>query len=143
MIPEEFSFLLTILNIMAIVLILLNGKYFNSIFKQYQLLQIFKNIFELYVQSKLVLAKLIKAGIHCISGAGCVGSIHAISYAQHMPSFRHWRFKIKLSPIFQILPLNYISALNVYVISEDSQVQLDNESLVLDVDEHESRKCPK
>ncbi len=66
-----------------------------------------------------------------------MGSIPAISYANHMPLFRRWQSKIKLSPFFLILPLSYL--LLMFMLS---QIQLDYGSLVLDVDEHESRKCP-
>jgi hypothetical protein len=40
----------------------------------------------------------IKAGIPCSSGAGRRGSIPAISDAENVPSFRRWRFEMKLSP---------------------------------------------
>ena len=40
----------------------------------------------------------VKASIPCSSGAGGVGSIPANSDAQHLSSFRRWRFKMKLSP---------------------------------------------
>jgi hypothetical protein len=39
-----------------------------------------------------------KARITCSSGAGGVGSIPANSDAQNVPSFRRWRFEMKLSP---------------------------------------------
>jgi hypothetical protein len=41
-----------------------------------------------------------KARIPCSSGAGGVGSIPANSDAQNVPSFRRWRFEMKLSPFF-------------------------------------------
>jgi hypothetical protein len=39
-----------------------------------------------------------QGGIACSSGAGCVGLIPANSIAQHVPSFSHWQFEMKLSP---------------------------------------------
>jgi hypothetical protein len=36
--------------------------------------------------------------IPCSTGAGGVGSIPANSDAQNVPSFRRWRFEMKLSP---------------------------------------------
>ncbi len=39
-----------------------------------------------------------KARIPCSSGAGGVGSIPANPDAQNVPSFRRWRFEMKLSP---------------------------------------------
>jgi hypothetical protein len=39
-----------------------------------------------------------QARIPCSSGAGGVGSIPANSDAQNVPSFRRWRFEMKLSP---------------------------------------------
>ncbi len=44
------------------------------------------------------LAQLAKAGMPCSSGAGGVGSIPANSDAQNVPSFRPWRFEMKLGP---------------------------------------------
>ena len=41
---------------------------------------------------------LAKAGIPCSSRAGGVGSIPSNSDAQNAPSFRCWRFEMKLSP---------------------------------------------
>ncbi len=41
-----------------------------------------------------------KAHIPCSSGAGGVGSIPANPDAQNVPSFRRWRFEMKLSPPF-------------------------------------------
>jgi hypothetical protein len=38
-----------------------------------------------------------KAGISCFSGAGGVGSIPANSDELNVPSFRRWRFEMKLS----------------------------------------------
>ncbi len=46
------------------------------------------------------IAWLAKAGIPCSSGANGVGSIPANSDAQYVPSFRRWRFEMKLSPPF-------------------------------------------
>jgi hypothetical protein len=46
----------------------------------------------------LLLAYLVKVGIPCSSGAGGVGSIPANSNALSVPSFRRWRFEMKLSP---------------------------------------------
>jgi hypothetical protein len=40
-----------------------------------------------------------KARIPCSSGTGGVGSIPANPDAQNVPSFRRWRFEMKLSPI--------------------------------------------
>ena len=42
-------------------------------------------------------AELVKADIPCSPGAGGVGSIPANSDAQNVPSFRRWRFEMKLS----------------------------------------------
>jgi hypothetical protein len=40
-------------------------------------------------------------GAHTLpSGAGGVGSIPANPDAQNVPSFRRWRFEMKLSPFF-------------------------------------------
>ena len=39
-------------------------------------------------------------GIPCSSRAGGVGSIPANADAQNVPSFRRWRFEMKLSPFF-------------------------------------------
>ncbi len=44
-------------------------------------------------------------------GAGGVGSIPANPDAQNVPSFRRWRFEMKLSPFF-VLPFNlYFNAI--------------------------------
>jgi hypothetical protein len=40
------------------------------------------------------------ARIPCSSGAGGVGSIPANPDAQNVPSFRRWRFEMKLSPFY-------------------------------------------
>jgi hypothetical protein len=46
--------------------------------------------------------------IPCSTGAGGVGSIPANPDAQNVPSFRRWRFEMKLSPFF-------------FVVSQESQ----------------------
>ena len=42
--------------------------------------------------------RVVKTGIPCSSGAGDVGSIPANFDARYLPSFRRWRFEMKLSP---------------------------------------------
>jgi hypothetical protein len=52
-------------------------------------------------KNKYVPPSLVGEGrIPCSSGAGGVGSIPANSDAQNVPSFRRWRFEMKLSPFF-------------------------------------------
>ena len=47
-------------------------------------------------------AELVRADIPCSPEAGCVGSIPANSDAQNVPSFRHWRFEMKLTTFLVI-----------------------------------------
>jgi hypothetical protein len=50
---------------------------------------------------ELIKPSLVGEGrIPCSTGAGGVGSIPANSDAQNVPSFRRWRFELKLSPFF-------------------------------------------
>jgi hypothetical protein len=55
------------------------------------------------------------AGILCSSGAGGVGSIPANSDRgeQNVPSFRRWRFEMKLSPFTDAAYVLFADALSV------------------------------
>ncbi len=50
--------------------------------------------------------RVVKAGVHCPSGAGGVGLIPANSDAENEPSFRRWLFEMMLSP-FKENPENH------------------------------------
>ncbi len=53
-----------------------------------------------YILSHAPLAQFAKAGIPCSFGAGGMGSIPANSDARNVPSFRRWRFEMKICPFF-------------------------------------------
>jgi hypothetical protein len=56
---------------------------------------------------------LAKTGIPFSSGAGGVGSISANSDAQNVPSFRRWRFEMKISPLLYY-PINQTDILDAF-----------------------------
>ncbi len=59
----------------------------------------------------------------CSTGAGGVGSIPAKTDAQNVPSFRRWRFEMKLSPFFASADF-WSSMVAVVAVMEDMGVVL-------------------